>query len=235
MSRARNASWCLALAALGCAHGSAELPAPARATGGLVRAIFATEASRARLQWQNAAQGGPACRASLRRDGVAFSPLPDRAAPGADRCGIPHGVTIARGPTGAVYQPPLTITCSLARLLPELERVLQDEARAQLATRVVRVQTFGSYSCREMRGWRSTMSEHAFGNAIDIAAFATADGRTITVERDFRRAGPAGGFLHRLQDRLRAETLLSYVLGPDHDAAHHNHFHVDRGVRWTAF
>jgi hypothetical protein len=235
MNRANNVGLGLVLTALACGHGSQESLAPQRATGGLVRAIFATQASRARLQWQNAALGGATCRASLRRDGVAFSALPDRAAPAADGCGIPHGVTIARGPTGVAYQPPLAITCSLAQLLPDFERVLQDEARAQLATRVVRVQTFGTYSCRVMRGWRATMSEHAFGNAIDVAAFETADGRTITVERDFRRAGAAGTFLHRLHDRLRAESLLSYVLGPDHDAAHHNHFHIDHGVRWTAF
>src|SRR4051794_36213283 len=110
MDQVRRLLLGLGLAVLGCGHGDGS-PAPQRATGGIMRAIFATQASRARLQWENAALGGPACRTSLRRDGVAFSALPDRAAPASDGCGIPHGVTIPRGPTGVAYQPPLAITC----------------------------------------------------------------------------------------------------------------------------
>src|SRR6185295_8227385 len=78
----------LGLAAAGCGHDPGT--APSRATGGIWRAIFATQASRARLQWQNAALGGGACRASLRRADVAFSALPDRETPTSDGCGIPY-------------------------------------------------------------------------------------------------------------------------------------------------
>jgi hypothetical protein len=113
--------------------------------------------------------------------------------------------------------------------------VIEDEALGTLGARIVRVSTFGTYSCRSMRGWAGALSEHGLGNAIDVASFQTADGATVSVERDFRRPTVAGRFLRRLHDRLRDETRLSYVLGPDHDAAHHNHFHIDRGVRWSAF
>jgi hypothetical protein len=210
--------------------------APAPARGGIFRAIFGGRASRARLQWANvSASQGPACRSSLRAWGVTFSSLPDRAAPDAKLCGIPHGVRLARGPTGIAYQPELVLDCSMALLLPEVETVMQRVASATLGQRIARIRTFGTYSCRDMVGWLGTKSEHSFANAIDIAAFDTADGKAITVLRDFYQPTPAGKFLRRLHDELRADTHLSYVLGPDHDAAHKNHFHLDHGVRWTAF
>jgi hypothetical protein len=210
--------------------------APSKAEGGIFRAVFGGRASRARLQWSNVtATEGAACRGSLRAWGVTFSPLADRPAPDAKLCGIPHGVRIARGPTGIAWQPELVLDCSMALLLPEVEAVVQRVAAVALGQRIARIRTFGTYSCRDMVGWLGTKSEHSFANAIDIAAFDTADGRAITVLKDFYQPTPAGRFLRRLHDELRADTHLSYVLGPDHDAAHKNHFHIDHGVRWTAF
>ena len=36
------------------------------------------------------------------------------------------------------------------------------------------------------------LSEHAFGNAIDVSGFKLADGREISVVRDWKRSGHAG-------------------------------------------
>jgi hypothetical protein len=229
------------LAMSGCSsHGQVAAPPGAIATpkaqGGIFRAVFGSRASRARLQWTNVSQlDGAACRRSLRAWGVDFVSLPDRASPDAKLCGIPHGVRLHRGPTGITWQPALVLDCSMALLLPEVEQVIQAVATAALGQRITRVRTFGTYSCRDMVGWLGTKSEHSFANAIDIAAFDTADGRSITVLRDFYRDTPEGKFLRRLHDQWRSDTRLSYVLGPDHDAAHKNHFHIDHGVRWTAF
>jgi hypothetical protein len=225
---------------LACHPSSSATPAttitPARASGGIWRAVFGTRASRARLQWSNVtATDGAACRVSLRAAGVTFASLPDRPQPDAKLCGIPHGVRLPRGPSGIAYQPELVLDCSMALLLPEVEQVIQSAAAVALSTRVTRIRTFGTYSCRDMVGWAGTKSEHSFANAIDIAAFDTADGKSITVLRDFHQPTSAGKFLRRVHDQLRADTHLSYVLGPDHDAAHKNHFHIDHGVRWSGF
>jgi len=202
----------------------------------MFRAVFGGRASRARLQWSNVtATEGAACRSSLRAWGVTFSSLPDRPAPDAKLCGIPHGVRIPQGPTGIAWQPELVLDCSMALLLPEVEAVIQLVATATLGQRIARIRTFGTYSCRDMVGWLGTKSEHSFANAIDIAAFDMADGKAITVLKDFYQPTAGGRFLRRLHDELRADTHLSYVLGPDHDAAHKNHFHLDHGVRWAAF
>jgi hypothetical protein len=228
------AATALLVLAGGCGPSSAATPS--RGTGGLARAVFGSKGSRARLQWENmVAIEANACRSSLRAAGVSFVPMPERARPDAQLCGIPKGVRIARGPSGLTWQPELTVECSFALLLPEVEETIQRAAAATLRRRIARVRTFGTYSCRDMVGWGRTKSEHSFANAIDIAAFDTADGQSITVLRDFYRKTPAGAFLRRLHDEWRASTHLSYVLGPDHDAAHKNHFHIDRGVRWKAF
>jgi hypothetical protein len=209
---------------------------PTRATGGIFRAVFGTRTSRAHLQWENVtALDGSVCRSALRAAGVTFTALPERTRPDSSGCGIPHGVRLPRGPTGIAYQPELVLECSMALVMPEVEQVVQSVASATLNQRIARIRTFGTYSCRNMVGWAATKSEHSFANAIDVAAFDTADGKSITVLRDFYQPTPAGRFLRRLHDELRARTRLSYVLGPDHDAAHKNHFHLDHGVRWTAF
>jgi hypothetical protein len=237
----RGRSLALLLLLAGCPpHGRVATPPgavePEKAEGGIFRAVFGGRASRARLQWKNvSALDGNACRRSLRAWGMTFASLPDRAAPDAKLCGIPHGVRMSRGPTGITWQPELVLDCSMALLLPEVEQVVQSVASAALGQRIARIRTFGTYSCRDMVGWLGTKSEHSFANAIDIAAFDTADGKSITVLKDFYAPTAAGKFLRRLHDEWRADTRLSYVLGPDHDAAHKNHFHIDHGVRWTAF
>ena len=60
-----------------------------------------------------------------------------------------------------------------------------------------------------------------------MAAFRTAAGDRISVVRDFRDPGPRGRFLRRV--RAGACDWFSGVLGPDYNAAHRDHLHLDRG------
>jgi hypothetical protein len=71
----------------------------------------------------------------------------------------------------------------------------------------------------------STVSEHAFGNALDIAAFMLADGRRITVKDGWRGTPEEQGFLHDVQ--LYACETFSTVLAPGYNVYHYNHIHVD--------
>src|SRR5258706_16244678 len=83
-----------------------------------------------------------------------------------------------------------------------------------------------SYSCRGMNDVPDArISEHAFGNALDIAAFTLTDGHIVTV-KDGWRGTPAGqGFLHDVQDA--ACTVFATVLAPGSNAYHEDHMHVD--------
>src|SRR6185312_5187225 len=68
-------------------------------------------------------------------------------------------------------------------------------------------------------------SEHAFGNALDIAAFTLADGRRISVQDGWRGGPEEQGFLRDVQ--AAACDQFSTVLAPGSNVYHYNHIHVD--------
>jgi hypothetical protein len=193
-------------------------------------------------QWDNAASvDGATCRAALKAAGVKFTSVADVAHPDRRGCGIPHGVIVTRGPTGIVYAPALLVDCSLASTLPDVERMIQDAAQAHLGAPIVRVDTLGSFACRHRRStWGGdVLSEHALGLALDVGAFVPKNGRPVSVQRDYDLSAPEpnarGAFLRDVYWRLKRETSLSFVLGPEYNDAHKNHFHLDRGLRWWTF
>ena len=107
-----------------------------------------------------------------------------------------------------------------------LTRSVQPAAAAYFRSRVVEIREIASYGCRTRNNHGAAMSEHAFGNALDVAAFRLADGREISVLRDWWRGGPAErAFLQAAFAGACAEFYT--VLGPGSDPYHSNHFHLD--------
>ena len=80
-----------------------------------------------------------------------------------------------------------------------------------------------SYACRNRSSGRR-LSEHAKGNAVDIAGFKTNKGNTFTVAKDWRK-GKYGRAM--LQMKSGACGPFGVVLHPDNDRQHWNHFHFD--------
>lgn len=70
-------------------------------------------------------------------------------------------------------------------------------------------------------------SQHATANAIDIASFRLADGREISVARHWGGDDPAGRFLAAAHEAACGR--FASVLGPDYNAAHADHFHLEMG------
>ena len=67
-------------------------------------------------------------------------------------------------------------------------------------SRVAEIKQISAYSCRGMNGnSRAHISEHAFGNALDIAAFTLADGRRISVKDGWKGMQEEQGFLREVQ------------------------------------
>jgi hypothetical protein len=172
-----------------------------------------------------------ACAAALRATSLTFTPMPDRVVDGG--CGWRDAVRVSALP--ARLGAPVVLSCPAALSLSMWERhTLQPLARASFGTGVAAIEHFGSYACRDIGGGRSDegrerRSEHATANAIDVAAFVLADGRSISVARDWRssEADPRGRFLREVHDGACA--WWNVVLGPEYNAAHGNHFHLDRG------
>ena len=165
------------------------------------------------------------CRAVLERSQVAFATL-DPAGEGAcrreDRA-VLSSVPLAPG------SPPTT--CAVAAGLELwLTQRLQPAAVEMLGSPIARIEHLGAYSCRRIgNGEGGRWSEHAAGNAIDIAAFVTEDGRRISVLGDWQDAAAEGRFLRRVRDD--ACSAFGTVLSPDYNEAHRDHLHLDQAAR----
>jgi len=121
----------------------------------------------------------------------------------------------------------MSMSCPLAASLYIWEQsVARPLAEDMFGSPLARLETYGTYSCRNIAGSRQR-SEHAMANAIDIAAFRLADGRLISVAQDWDARSPEGRYLKRVHKA--ACKLFSVTLGPDYNAAHADHFHLDFG------
>jgi len=129
--------------------------------------------------------------------------------------------------TPAVLTPPATLACPIVSALDHwVSEGVQPAAMRWFGTPVIEIKQISAYSCRGMVGaGGSGISEHAFGNALDIAAFAFSDGRRITVEAGWHGTPEEQGFLRDVH--LAACDHFSTVLAPGYNAAHYNHIHVD--------
>lgn len=166
-----------------------------------------------------------ACRAVLARSGVAFTGL----VPTADgACARPDRTVLDKSLLSPAR--PATTCAVAAGLELWMRRSVQPAARDLFGAEVVRVEHLGSYSCRRVYGRsEGAWSEHSTGNAIDVAAFVLADGRRISVMRDWQQPGEPSAFLHRVRDD--ACGVFGTVLSPDYNAAHRDHLHLDQASR----
>jgi hypothetical protein len=140
--------------------------------------------------------------------------------------GPPRGqVTAAIGPVEV--KPAATLACPIVSALDTwVATTLQPAAMRWFGQPVVAIRQISSYSCRGMNGNpHAHISEHAFGNALDIAAFTFADGRQVSVKNGWRGAPEEQGFLHDVQSGACRQ--FTTVLAPGSNRYHYDHMHVD--------
>ena len=137
----------------------------------------------------------------------------------------------SRDLTGSIapvaVSPPATLACPL---VSELERwissAVQPAAMHWFGAPVAEITQISAYSCRGMNGNpRARISEHAFGNALDIAAFTLVDGRKITVKGGWNGLPEEQGFLRDVQGAACEQ--FTTVLAPGSSVYHYDHIHVD--------
>jgi hypothetical protein len=119
----------------------------------------------------------------------------------------------------------------MALALVRLEPLMQEIATKELGTTVRKVHQLGTYSCRKMVRF-DFVSEHSYGNAIDIGSLTLADGRNVSVVKHFGKldAEPADArarFLRALGNAAFDRDIVSVSLGPYWDTLHKDHFHFD--------
>ncbi len=174
---------------------------------------------------------GSQCARLLAGIGDADHPAPARSA-GTD-CGYADGMLLLPEAERSIrFRPAGVVTsCPVAAALALWERdVVQPAAAEHFGSPVSAILHAGSYASRRLYGRaEGGYSEHATANAFDVLGFTLADGRTVSVGRDWRGDSPAARFLRDGRDG--ACRLFATVLSPDYNAAHADHLHLDQARR----
>lgn len=165
-----------------------------------------------------------ACLAALAQAPIRHAPLPDRET--GEGCGFRNAVMIEA--TSVAVQP-FALSCRSAVALALWERhVLHPAAVRTFGVPVARIDHLGSYACRNVGGRDDgRRSRHATADALDVAGFALQDGRRVRVRGGWNGGADEAAFLREVH--AGACGVFDAVLGPDYNAAHHDHLHFDRG------
>jgi hypothetical protein len=145
---------------------------------------------------------------------------------GPKTCGVENAWRM-RSVAGVALNNTATVNCGYVGPFNHwMGATVQHAAEQNFGERVVAVDVAASYSCRARnhRGG-AKMSEHGFGNAVDISSFTLASGRTITVKDGWHGDGEERGFLRAV--RADACDDFKTVLGPGSDSYHRDHMHLD--------
>ncbi len=149
------------------------------------------------------------------------------------------------------FHKPVTVYEGFVPRLTRFEQVVHDVALEVYGRAPRRIRHLGPYNCRRIRAYPEWLSEHAFGNGIDISAFEfaalpRAERKASELPRRLKRSfrvtvedhwgktkGVAGThhakFLETLARRLvDRQDIFRVLLGPGYPG-HHNHFHFDCG------
>ena len=183
--------------------------------------------SESRAAWRDKAEAQ--CMASGRVRASSYVQSTSSSLNGPSACGIRAPLKVSAAMGGRVrIKPTATLGCPLTASLDRwINNSVQKAAYRQFRQHVVEIKQISSYSCRGRNGrYRGPLSEHAYGNALDIAAFRLSDGREITVVKGWWR-GSAREKAFLREAFAGACNEFYTVLGPGADRHHYNHFHMD--------
>ena len=137
-----------------------------------------------------------------------YTPRAQPGPPGAEEhvpLGWPRDPTVTASVGPVEVKPTATLACPIVSALDQwITTAVQPAALHWFRQPVVEIKQISAYSCRGMNGNPNAhISEHAFGNALDIAEFVLADGHKITRAIWLaRRARGAGISARRAARRL---------------------------------
>lgn len=176
--------------------------------------------------WRDAAE-----QRCLREGGLTASPFAEPLPPINQKfgCGLEHPFKIAALADGQVsIQPAARLGCPMNVALNKWVReVVQPAAMQIYGQPVTGLKNIASYGCRTRNNKKGApLSEHSFGNGLDIKAFYLADGREIDVRSHWRKGSPQDRAFLRAAHGGACGTFKT-VLGPGSDSYHEDHFHLD--------
>ncbi|GEP02809.1 extensin family protein [Methylobacterium oxalidis] len=142
-------------------------------------------------------------------------------------CGMQQPFRVTRLGNGSVLlKQRMTLACpALSEAEAWLAETIQPAANLYFGQPVAEINA-GSYACRGRNNQAGAkLSEHSFGNAVDIMSFKLADGSVITVKGGWRGTEAEQGFLREVF--LGACQRFTTVLAPGSNVFHYDHIHVD--------
>jgi len=175
------------------------------------------------------------CLAELGATKASFTPLPDRYF--GEGCSQINSVALASLRTdnatlGITNMGP--VSCPMATGFAAWARFGVDRAaRLILGSPLARIETMGSYACRNVTG-TGRRSAHSTADAIDVSAFVLADGRRISVLNGWNGGTAAEREFLRVVHESACKRFGT-VLGPDYNAAHRDHLHFEPGHNGRPF
>ncbi len=168
-----------------------------------------------------------ACLSNLSATGASFNPLPDTyAAPGCNKLGTVQ--LSALGGDGSQFGISNIgpVQCQVANEFGNWARFGVDRAARQiLGSPLARIETMGSYACRNVAG-SNRRSAHSRAEAIDVSGFVLQDGRRITLTEDWDGGTAAEREFLRVVHSSACKRFGT-VLGPEYNRAHADHFHLE--------
>lgn len=169
------------------------------------------------------------CLRLLRDTGLKAEQAPPLRA--SDQCVALDRVRVPSGPLLTLAPPSVAPSCPVVAATAVWQwQVLQPAAQRIFGVPIREIEHLGSFSCRRIGGGTTgAWSEHATADALDVSGFVLADGRRISVLRDWSDNGEKGRFLRLARDG--ACRLFATVLSPEYNAAHADHFHLDQAER----
>jgi hypothetical protein len=175
-----------------------------------------------------------ACRHFLSEAGLAWEEVPDRRE--GSFCAIEDTVRLAPGSLGLAPNVPIMRCPVAAGLVVWRRHGLEPLAREVMGAELDTITHIGTYNCRRQRGNGSGLpSEHAAANAIDITGFTFKGAQPAQLPGGWSEDAGGGGREARFLRGAQAEAcrVFKVVLGPDSNAAHAGHFHMDMGPFWS--
>jgi hypothetical protein len=162
--------------------------------------------------------------------GTAFEAVEDEVSTGQCRVAYPVQLSALRlGEVRVAFPDRPILNCEFAvKFVEWLKDTGAPIVRAQAGSPIARLWTGPGFECRgRNRDASAKISEHGFGNAVDIANFELEDGRVLEVKDAVSPSSSAYATLRGL--RGSACGYFTTVLGPGANAAHETHFHFDMG------
>jgi len=171
---------------------------------------------------------GESCFAALEKLGAKFDRVATLVSAGA--CSVSDAVKVSgvmQGTDFIKFPDVPTLNCGFAlRFSSWVKEQAEPIVQSRLSAKIATIGTGPGYQCRGRNGdVTAKLSEHAFGNAVDIERLKLADGQVVEVLNAIDTSNKYQPVLADL--RAAGCQFFMTVLGPGANSAHASHFHFD--------